>query len=123
MCDGSESLTATGAPLYTWNNDYPAGPIRATSTSCSCSVEVSSCNSQIKVYFVHFELSDGGGSCSNNQNIKIDDKGTIHTYTCSENNNYEIITKITSSSNYITMTLDNAMGITDGKFWVGFEGK
>ena len=117
------SLTATGAPLYTLNSDYPAGLIRASSTSCSCSVEASSCNSQITVYFVNFELGDGGGLCTGNQNMQIDDKGSIQTYTCSQNTNYGITTTMTSSSNYITMTLDNSAGIADGKFWLGFAGR
>ena len=122
MCDGG-SMTATGTPLYTWNIDYPAGLIRDTSTSCSCSIEASSCNSQINVYFVHFELGDGGGLCNGKQNIEIGDKGSNHTYTCSQNSNFEITTMMTSSSNYITVTLDNAAGISDGKFWLGFAGR
>lgn len=117
----SEPLTAKGSPLYFWNNDYPSGPIRASSTSCSCSVEASSCNSQINVYFVHFELGDGGGSCSGNQNIEIEDKGSIHT--CSQNSLFEITIKMTSLSSYITVMLNNAAAIGDGKFWLGFEGK
>ena len=121
MCD-SGSLTETGYPLYILNNDYPS-PIRHTSTSCSCSIEASSCNSQINVYFVHFELGDGGDTCTANQTIQIDDKGSIQTYTCLQNTDYEIKTKMTSTSNYITVSLNNAAGIQDGKFWLGFEGR
>ena len=122
MCE-SGSLTATGAPLYTWNIDYPAGFIRPLSTSCSCSVEASSCNSHITVYFVHFELGGGSGLCTGNQNMQIDEKGSIQTYTCSQNTNFGIITTMTSSSNYITVTLNNTSGINDGKFWLGFAGR
>ena len=120
MCSPS-TLTTTGSLLYIKNRDYPSA-IRAADTSCSCSVEVSSCSSQIKLYLVHFQLGDGGGSCSGTQQVQIDDDGTVQTLTCSDNTDYEITLKLTSNSNYITVTQGNAGGVNDGYFWLGFEG-
>ena len=120
MCDNF-SQTNTGAATYIWNQGYPT-KIRSTDTSCDCSVETTTCGEQIKVYFVHFELDDGGGACTDTQKIQIDDDGTEHTFTCSQNTGYIITLKMTSTTNYITVTLDNAAGTNDGYFWLGFEG-
>ena len=120
LCD-SVSLSETGFALYLTNQDYPSG-IRATETSCSCSVETASCSSKINVYFVHFQLVDVGGSCTGNQKIEIDDKGTVHTFTCNNNIGYSIIQRLTSRSNYLKIALDNQSGTRDGHFWIGFEG-
>ena len=118
----SASLQGIGSPLYIQNTDYPTGPIRAAETSASCSVETTSCSSQVKMFFVHFELSDGGGSCTGTQNLQVDDKDDFHTYTCSDNTDYTIKWKLTSSSNYLNLTLNNTDGTNDGKFKIGFEG-
>lgn len=117
----SATFQETGKPLYIKNTDYPS-PIRATETSMSCSIETSSCTSRVGVYFVHFELSDGGGACKGTQNLQIVDKGVTETYTCSDNMGYTINQKLTSTSNYLNLTLNNPDGITDGKFWIGFKG-
>ena len=121
MCSAS-TLTKTGSLLYIKNQDYPSA-IRAADTSCSCSVEVGDCSSRIKVYLVHFQLGDGGGSCTGTQQLQIDDDGTVNTLTCSDNTDYEITLKLTSSSNYITVTQGNSGGVNYyGYFWLGFEG-
>ena len=120
MCD-TFTQTNTGAAIYLWNQGYPT-KIRSTDTSCDCSVETTTCGEQIKVHFVHFELDDGGGTCTDTQKIKIDDDGTVQTFTCSQNTQYNITLKMTSTINYITVTLDNAAGTNDGYFWLGFEG-
>ena len=119
----SSSLTATGSLLYIQNQGYPNNKISASDTSGSCSVEVQDCSSQIKVYLVHFQLGDGGGSCTGTQQLQIDDDGTVQTLTCSDNTNFEITLKWTSSINYLTVTLGNSGRVNDGYFWLGFEGK
>ena len=116
------SETTTGLPLYLYNKDYPSH-IRPTDTSCSCSVETARCASQVNVYFVHFELADGRRSCTGTQKIKITDNETDQTFTCSENTYNTITLKMTSSSNYLTISLDNSAGTADGYFWIGFEGR
>lgn len=116
------SRQETGNLLYLQNTDYPTGPIRAAETTASCSVETMSCSSQVNVYFVHFELSDGGGLCTDTQNLQVDDKVGFHTYTCSDNTDYTMNLKLTSSSNYLILTLNNPDGVNDGKFKIGFEG-
>ena len=108
MC-ASGSVSSTGNLLYLKNNDYPLY-IRATETSCKCSVETTSCASNINVYFRHFELDDGGGSCSGSQKIIINDNGTDSVFTCSDNTYYSITKMLTSSSNYLTVSLENTAG-------------
>ena len=120
LCD-SVSPSENGSALYLTNKDYPA-IIRSTETNCSCSVETRSCSSQINVYFVHVQLDDGGGSCTGNQKIEIDDQGVVHTFTCYNNTGYSITQSLTSSSNYLKIALDNQAGTEDGHFWIGFEG-
>ena len=120
MC-GSGSSTSTGEPLYIQSFDYPDTSIRSSDTSCSCSVEANSCSSQIKVYFVHFQLSEAGG-CPGTQKIQINDNGTVYDYTCADNTGYEIKSILTSSSNYLTVALDNPDAINGGYFWMAFEG-
>ena len=121
MC-GPGSSTIMGKPLYIENLNYPVYAIDSSSLSCSCSVEALNCSSQIKVSFVHFQLNDGGG-CPGTQKIQINDNGTDHEYTCSNNTGYEITSILTSSSNYMSVTLDNPKGIAGGYFWIAFEGK
>ena len=118
----SSSLTATGSLLYIQNQGYP-NTISASDTSGSCSVEVQDCSSQIKVYLVHFQLRDGGGSCTGTQQLQIGDDGTVQTLTCSDNTDFEITLQLTSTTNYITVTLGNSGGVNDGYFWLGFEGR
>lgn len=115
------SNTRTGSLLYIKNRDYPS-VIRSTDTGCSCSIEAASCSSQIKVYLVHFQLRDGGQSCTGTQQVEIDDNGNIQRLTCSNNTDYEITMKMTSTSNYMNATLMNSGGTADGYFWIGFEG-
>ena len=121
MC-GSKLTTVTGKPLYIQNLNYPSNAIDSSSTSCTCSVEALSCSSTIKVSFIHFQLYDSGG-CPGTQKIQINDNGTDHEYTCSNNTGYEIKSSVfTSSTNYITVTLDNPNGVAGGHFWIAFEG-
>ena len=121
MCD-SGSYTSTGESLYLQNFNYPDNQIRSSDTRCTCSVEARSCSSQIKVYFVHFQLY-GGEGCPEKQKIVINDDGNVHEYTCSNNTGYEITSIFTSSSNYLTVTLDNPDNVAGGYFWIAFEGK
>ena len=122
MCT-TVSTTNTGLPLYLYHRDFPAAPIRSADTNCSCSVETASCTSQINVYFVHFELADEGGLCRGTQKIEITDNETEQTFSCSENTYYSITLKMTSSGNYLTISLDNSAATNDGYFWIGFEGR
>ena len=120
MCS-SATESSTGSPLYLYNTDYP-NPIRSTETSCSCSVETSSCTSRINVYLVHFELDDGNGACTDTQTLEINDEGGNQTLTCSDNTDYTITLQKTSTINYVTVTLDNSAGTNAGYAWIGFEG-
>ena len=120
LCE-SVSVSENGSALYLTNKYYPS-TIGSTETSCSCSVETRSCSSKISVDFVHFQLTDVGGSCTGNQKIEIDDKGAVHTFTCYNNTGYSITQILTSSSNYLKIALDNQSGTKDGHFWIGFEG-
>ena len=117
----SGSGTSTGSLLYLKNNAYPAS-IWVAETTCTCSVETTSCTSNINVYFVHFELDDGSGSCTDSQKITINDHGTESTFTCSNNTGYSIIQKLTSSGNYLTVSLVNTEMVPAGYFFTGYEG-
>ena len=119
----TESTTVTGNLLYLQNQEYP-NPIRTDETSCTCSIEAKNCDSQINVYILHLDLSNGSpGVCNPNQRIIITDGDATHTYTCSDDNDYVITLKMTSMSNYITVQLDNPDGVNDGHVWLGFEGR
>ena len=117
----SGSGTSTGSLLYLKNNDYPHH-VRATETSCTCSIETTSCTSNINVYFVHFELDYGSGACTGTQKIIINDKGTLITFTCSDNTDYYITKKLTSLGNYLTVSLENTDGVEAGYLFTGYEG-
>ena len=121
MCE-SGSGTSTGNLLYLKNTDYPVN-IRTNETSCTCSVETTSCTSNINVYFVHFQLDDGSGSCTDTQKIIINDNGTDSTFTCSDNTYYSITQKLTSSGNYLTVSLENTAGVKAGYLFTGYEGR
>ena len=114
MC-ASESGTSTGNLLYLKNNDYPI-IIRASETSCTCSVETTSCTSNINVYFVHLSLTG-------TQKIIINDNGTEKTFTSSDNTGYSITQMPTSSGNYITVSLENTDGMNAGYLFTGYEGR
>ena len=116
------SGTTTGKLLYLKNNDYPMY-IRATETSCTCSVETTSCTSNINVFFVHFQLDDAGGACTDSQKIMINDNGTERTFTCSDNTYYSITKKLTSSGNYLTVSLENTDWVEAGYLFTGYEGR
>ena len=117
----SGSGTSTGSLLYLTNIDYPA-KIRDTETNCTCSVETTSCTSNINVYFVHFQLDDGSGSCTDSQKIIINDNGTESIFTCSDNTGFSIIQKLTSLGNYLTVSLENTEVVRAGYFFTGYEG-
>ena len=111
------SLTATGTLLYLNNKEY-SNPIRLDESHCTCSIETKSCDTQINVYFLHIDLK-----CKPNQKVVITDRDTTHTYTCADNNNYNITLRMTSTTNYITILLDNPNSVIDGHIWLGFEGR
>ena len=119
MCSTVEEAV-TGSALYLYNTDYP-NPIRKPDTACPCSVEATSCSSQINVYLIHFQLEDEE-ACTNTQQFIIDDIDSSHTLTCSNNTGYTITHILTSASNYITTTLRNPAEINDGRIWIGFKG-
>lgn len=121
MCDYS-SLETIGEPLYIANLDYP-GAVRSINTQCSCSVETSSCTAKINVYFVHFQLQDGGNSCIGNQTLEINDNGNTASFNCFSNTNYNISRIMTTSTNYLTASFLNPFGVSDGHMWIGFECK
>lgn len=120
MCD-EVTEKVTRKSLYIKNREYPNAVI-PPERSCSCSVETESCSSQIRVYFIHFQLGDGGESCKGKQKIEIDDNENIRTFTCANNSAYEITLKMTSSSNYMTISFVNPDSVQDGYVWIGFEG-
>ena len=111
------SLTATGTLIYLYNKEYP-NTILSDESHCTCSIETKNCDAQINVYFLHFDLK-----CNQNQKVVITDKDAIHEYTCANNNDYKITLAMTSTTNYITVRLDNPDGVKDGHFWLGFEGR
>lgn len=120
MCTVS-SNSSIGSLLYIMNRDYPS-PVRSTDTSCSCSIEAANCSSRINVHLVHFQLEDGGGSCTGTQQFQIDDNGNIQPLTCFNNTDYTISLKMTSDSNYMNVTFMNPGGSSESYFWIGFEG-
>ena len=74
MCT-TEAKSETGTLLYLKNQDYPQ-QIRGDGNSCTCSIEAKSCDSQVNVYILHLDLSNGSpGVCNPNQKIVITDKG------------------------------------------------
>ena len=112
-----------GSTIYLQNSGYPS-PISSSETNRSCSVETTSCSSQITILSVHFQLDDGSGTCTGNQKFHLDDgKGNIVTYTCDDNTLYSISTLITVDSNYLKISLDNPDGVNDGYLWLGIKGK
>ena len=117
----SGSWTSTGNLFYLKNQDYPS-TIKASEASCTCSVEATSCTSNINVYFVHFELDDGSGSCTDTQKFILNDNGIESTFTCSNNTYYSITKKLTSSGNYLTVSLENLAKVYAGYFFTGYEG-
>ena len=121
MC-ASGSATSTGNLLYLKNKDYPSN-IRASETSCTCSVETMNCTSNINVYFIHFELDYGSGSCTHTQKITINDGGTDYTFTCSDNTDFSITKRLTSSGNYLRVLLENTAGVNAGYVLTGYEGR
>ena len=71
---------------------------------------------------IDLRLTDGGNTCTDTQKVTIDDKGSVSTYTCSQNTNFEPSSLHTSSKNYITIQLDNPDAINEGQLWLWFEG-
>ena len=120
---GASQATETDSTIYIQNSDYHAA-IRSSETNCACSVETTSCSSDITTLAVHFQLADGSGTCTGNQKFHLDDgKGNIATYTCDNNTLYSISTLLTVDSSYLKITLDNAGGVNDGYLWLGIKSK
>ena len=122
MCT-STSQSSIGSPLYLFNKEYPTVKIKPADTNCNCSVETRSCTSKVSAYFIHFELAHGGYSCTDTQKIILSDDRIEHTFSCSQNTNYNITLQLTSSKNYMVVLLENTAETQDGTFWIGFEGK
>ena len=72
---------------------------------------------------MHFQLDDGSGSCTDSQKITINDNGTETIFTCSDNTYYSIAKQLTSSGNYLTVSLENIAGVNAGYFVIGYEGR
>ena len=51
------------------------------------------------------------------------DNGTESTFTCSDNTGYSITKKLTSSGNYLTVSLENTAGVNAGYLFTGYEGR
>ena len=122
FCDATQA-TDTGSAFYLHYSDYPA-TIRSSEINCACSVETTSCSSQINIRSIHFQLTDGSGACTGSQKLHIDDgKENVVTYTCNDNGLFAISILHTVNSNYLKITLDNPDGTSDGYLWLGIAGK
>ena len=116
------SLNGIGRLFHINNHGYPDS-IASSDTNCSCSVETTDCDSKINVYFIHFKISDGDGLCIGSQKIYVHEYGKQQVLSCNDNTNYTITLRMTSESNYLTVTLDNKEEINGGMLWLGFEGR
>ena len=122
MCS-TTSVADIGIPLYLYNKDYPSS-ISSSDTQCSCSVETTDCGSQIDVYFVDFQLAGGDEMCTSaSQQLHIQENSNTMTLECFNDTGYSITKKLTSDSNYLTITLENQDKINKGHFWMAFKGK
>ena len=115
------SISEAGKDVYLKNQDYPSA-FRPTDTGCSCSVQTNLCNAKVTVNAIDLRLTDVGNTCTDTQKVSIDDKGSIITYTCSQNTNFEPSSLYTSSKNYIKVQLDHPDAINEGQLWLWFEG-
>lgn len=112
----------TGKLLHLYNRGYPES-ILSSDKYCSCSVETTKCGSKINVYLIHFQLYEGGELCTGQQQVHIDDNGRTHILTCYNNTYYSLKKKLTSVTNYLTITLENESQINGGYIWIAFEGR
>lgn len=122
MCSSESVVMAdTGRILYIYNREYPER-ILSSDTNCSCSIETMKCGSRINLYFIHFDLDGSEELCTGRKQVHIHDSGSTHILTCYNNSYYTIKKQMTSTNNYLDITLENESKINGGYVWIAFEG-
>lgn len=122
LADAEKHNDGQGSLLYVWSgatNSYPVLP----ATTYVCSVETD-CNDTISIISLDFRFSenDQNLTCIDENKFTITDDSISQNFNCSTSNNeFEIKTLYTSTSNYITLQYT---GTTAGGYlWLGFQCK
>ncbi|XP_065923870.1 uncharacterized protein [Magallana gigas] len=115
--DPCTDLTTSDSPAFFWNTGYPA-EMTATSSSCTCSIEMS-CDTTVELTAIDLQLKDPG-NCK--QSLVVTDGSFSSIYDCSSNNDFLPRVMYTSTSHFVTIVFTNNLGITGGKFFIRIQG-
>ena len=114
----NESQSVTAPVVYLFNTGYPEVMNNVTS-SITCTV-ATSCISSIIITAIDISFHDSTG-CA--QSLQVVDGDTVKTFTCDDNNEYNIRTIHNSSSHFIKLTFNSNVTVDAGKLWIQFNGK
>ncbi|XP_052088674.1 histone-lysine N-methyltransferase, H3 lysine-79 specific-like isoform X2 [Mytilus californianus] len=117
--NGNKQNDGQGSTLYLWSGDSSTYSELTVATR-TCSVETD-CDGEISVLSMDFRFAPDNVNitCIEDNMLSITDGSNTNYFNCSSNNNFEITTLYTSSSNYITVQYT---GTTAGGYlWLGFQ--
>ncbi|XP_053396463.1 sushi, von Willebrand factor type A, EGF and pentraxin domain-containing protein 1-like isoform X5 [Mercenaria mercenaria] len=114
-----ETLTSAGEPLYLASENYPS--VTTRNSTCSCSLEVFSCTSSVKLYIIDADLYLDETTCE--QTIDFVDGTSTSLSTINCKSYYENrIDEISFSTNYVKIDfIDNSAQNQEGYIFLGFR--
>ena len=89
-------------------------------SSITCTV-ATSCISSIIITAIDISFHNDSTGCA--QSLHVVDGDTMKTFTCDDNNEYNIRTIHNSSSHFIKLTFNSNVTVDAGKLWIQFNGK
>ncbi|XP_041350913.1 uncharacterized protein LOC121369900 [Gigantopelta aegis] len=121
----NETLTASfndnepvTAPVVYWRNTEYPDVISNLTSSITCSASTS-CDSSILITAIDLSLHNDSTGCV--QSLDVVDGNTVKTFTCTDNNQYDIKTIFISSSHFIKVTFRTGGQANGGKLWIQFN--
>ena len=88
-------------------------------SSITCSV-TPSCGSSIVITAIDISLHSDSTGCL--QSLHVVDGSTVKTFTCDDNNQYDVRTIYTSSSHFVKLTFNSNVTADAGKLWIQLNG-
>ncbi|XP_060590287.1 uncharacterized protein LOC132745390 [Ruditapes philippinarum] len=119
VCSNGHLEESDGKPLYLTSENYPA--VTTGSTSCSCSLEVFSCTSEINMYTIDADLYLDTNNCEQNLNFLDTDNNTLSTIGCDEHYKNNIESSLLNTHYVKIDFINNSTSNQQGLFFVGLD--
>ncbi|XP_045195605.2 uncharacterized protein LOC123551040 isoform X2 [Mercenaria mercenaria] len=119
ICSNEEVVSQGRLPLYLTNENYPS--VTTGDSTCSCSLEINSCSSNIQLHLLDIDLYLDTNTCEQSLEFVNNRDGVSEKINCESYHNNNI-TSMNINSHYVRINfLDNSTQNQEGYFLLGFE--